>query len=50
MGDNVFRLYGGCGIPCRQHYGDRIPPFGGLPEHRPARDGHSGIPKGEGGP
>jgi hypothetical protein len=25
MGDNVFALYGGCGIPCQQNQDDRIP-------------------------
>jgi hypothetical protein len=48
MGDTVFALYGGRGIPCQQNQDDRIPPSRGLPEQRPARDGHPGIPKGGG--
>jgi hypothetical protein len=50
MGDNVFLLYGACAIHASKITAIESPPFRGLPEHRPARDGHSGIPKGEGGP
>jgi hypothetical protein len=50
MGDNVFALrttwtegFRVSGVTAIE-----FPPSRGLPEHRPARDGHPGIPKGGG--
>jgi bacteriocin-like protein len=48
MGDTVFTLYGGCGIPCQQNQDDRIPAVQRAAQTPTGARRSPGIPKGGG--